>query len=225
MRTHITDSGSLISIMRDRLRTVDNSLEIVEENNKKIAVALDNLSQARESKEKNQELYEYCKFTITLLEKEDAANKDGMIKFMEDNITVALARLFPNEEFKAKIDCEFKNRKGKASLYVIDELGNENLPDMQQGRFGQQLISHEAVSSIVRALGAPIVITDEAFSASSVSNLSIVSKIIKEDLDRGTQRIMIEQKDEIYKDLPRRVFSLYKSGGSKVSHIESVVDY
>lgn len=148
--------------------------------------------------------------TKELLERvmaEDMAFKNRRLDFMSSVITDFLSELFPDDNFTAKVKCDF-NRGMKAELLLLDRYGNERLIHMSEGRFAQSLISFGASIGVSENMGAKKLYLDEAFSVSDPENLQKVSDLYRALLDKGMQIIMIEQTSTGYKDLPRREIRL-----------------
>ena len=66
---------------------------------------------------------------------------------------------------------------------------------------------------------------DEAFSASSPENLTKAGKVLESLLKKNFQVILIEQTNEIYKDLPRREIILEKEPIKDEVIVKSITDY
>ena len=66
---------------------------------------------------------------------------------------------------------------------------------------------------------------DEAFSASSMENLTKISSLLKKLIEEDFQILIIEQKNDIFKDLPRREINIAKDAIKESVKILSVTDY
>ena len=162
---------------------------------------------------------------VTVCNREDNSYRERRINYITSYIDNNLETIFPNEGFKSKIYFDYKHKAQRVKLTLIDKLGVERNPRITEGMMLQQLISFSASIGLCECMMQRKIYMDEAFSASSPENLTKVSKLIKSLIEKDFQVILIEQKDDIYKDLPRREINLIKSEIQDSVVIFSTVDY
>lgn len=198
--------------------TMKNNLEVYERLQKAYTDVL-NL------KENVNTLLNVYKIFINLLVSEDNAFKEKRLRYLEAYIDKNLEIIFPNENFKSKIDFDYSYNNQKVALYLIDNEGKVRIPSVCEGSFLQQLIGFSAAVGIIECLGSNKLYMDEAFSASSMENLSKISGLLKKLLEAGSQIIIIEQKDDIFKDLPRREINIEKDAINGFVKVVNTTDY
>lgn len=163
--------------------------------------------------------------------KENDAFQKRRVEYIEDQITNALAIIFPEDDFTAKIEYDFKYGSSKAYLHLKDANGNGHLPFMTEGKLCQYLISFISIVSTVMGLGASEIFVDEAFGVSSENNLPKIGKMIKSYSDDGIQFIIIAQNSDLYADIPRREIRFHKepaTNGFELSGkvvIDEIIDF
>jgi hypothetical protein len=157
--------------------------------------------------------------------KEDTAFKDRRVVYVTAFITESISKIFPTEQFTAKIKFDPSRNTSKAYLRLLDRSRHERIPHMSEGKMMQQSLSFASSIGIQRSLNKDKTYVDEAFAAGSPESHQKISSLLLEELERGAQIFMIEQKSEGYKDLPRREFHLYKDPETEVSHISGVYDF
>lgn len=163
--------------------------------------------------------------------KENDGFQKRRVKYIEDQITNALAVIYPEDDFTAKIEYDFKYGSSKAYLHLEDGKGNDRLPFMTEGKLCQYLISFISIVSTVMGLGASEIFIDEAFGVSSENNLPKIGKMIKSHSDDGIQFIIIAQNSDLYADIPRREIRFHKepaTDGFELSGkvvIDEIIDF
>ena len=163
---------------------------------------------------------------ISLLTNEDHNFKERRVKYLEKYIDNNLDIIFPNECFKSKIDFDFSYNSQKVSLTLLDREGRERIPSVCEGSLLQQLIGFSAAVAIAECLGYDKFYMDEAFSASSMENKSKIANLLKKLVEEsGFQIILIEQSDDIYKDIPRREIYLKKDEITAAVSVVKTIDY
>lgn len=146
---------------------------------------------------------------------------DYLTAYINNNLNF----IFPSQNLTAEIDSEVKYKSQNVSLRLIDGHGNQRIPYINEGKLFQELISFSASVGLAECLNLTSFYMDEAFAASSPENLSKVGKMLRDMLERGFQIFLIEQKDDIYKDLPRREIILHKDEIEQAVRCESIIDY
>lgn len=158
-----------------------------------------------------------------IAESEDTAFKDRRIKYLDSIITEELAKIFPNNNFKAKITCDFKHNTNKAYLNLVDQLGYVRPPYITEGKLCQYLISYAATVGVIKGLGYHNIFIDEAFGVSSVGNLQKIGKILQHTVEDGIQIILIGQNPVLYSDIARREITL--SNNELGTVVDTIIDY
>lgn len=200
-------------------------LEEYKRNNAELKDNINKLNKVNELMLKLREFINVMNLFYKVSAQEDINYKNRRINFLSNYIDKNLAVIFPEENFKSEIVCDFKYLTNKATLKLRDESNNVRIPEITEGKLCQELISFSSALGIVESLGKNKVYMDEAFAASSAENLAKVSSLLLRAVENGTQVILIEQTNNGYKDIPRREFKLYKDPMLKMVQIESVTDY
>ncbi|WP_304427901.1 hypothetical protein [uncultured Clostridium sp.] len=194
-----------VNDLKKRLIQEKVNLDFAKENNNKIIKYKKEYEDALAVKE---EYDQYIKaldlyYKLCIRESNNYKNKrlDYLCSFIDDKLYL----IFPDEDFKSKIVTENVGsiRKTYLELHKQDS-GEIEIPETCQGKLCQQLLSFSASTALVKSLGMNRLFLDEAFSASAPKNLTKIGSILKTMVDDGMQIILIEQEQEIYKDLPRR---------------------
>lgn len=144
----------------------------------------------------------------TIITKESDSFRERRVTYLDDQITDALSVIFPEKDFKAKIQYDFKYGSSKAYLRLKDRKGNNRSPFVTEGKLCQYTIGFISTVSTVVGLGASIIFIDEAFGVSSKKNLPKIGEMIQSYADTGLQFIIISQSSDLYADIPRREIHL-----------------
>ena len=196
------------------------------ESNKKKEYLSAKLRKAEELRNRVEILKTAMRRVNVLAKEEDQAFKRRRLGFLSDRTTEYISRIFPMHQFRVKF--EFDMHRGKRTqIRVLDDNGNSRVVHIQEGRMLQTVLAYASAEAITEALGSEIMYMDEPFSVSSDLNLTKVSKTIGESVQRGMQLIVIEQRAEAYKDLPRREFHLKLEEGADIQTVlpPEVYDY
>lgn len=189
----------------------------------KAKTRLDNARESNAKLERYQKLYEdtlnleqLCriylnklKIMLDLSQKESQRLKETRQFILEQEITGVLSNVFEGEQFKAKLDVNTNLKTKTADLTLISRNGYKRKPVLSNGKCAQQVISFSVVKSVLDFLDCDLVVLDEAFASSDRENLLKLSKLLEETM-RKKQIILVEHKEEIYKNLPRREIRLTK---------------
>lgn len=159
----------------------------------------------------------------TAATKETNEFQNRRIEYLNDMISAALAEIFPDEGYVAKICCDF-SRKEVCELILYDSDGHESMPDISEGKLMQYLISFAAVSGITKGLGCSNLFIDEAFGVSDIDRLPELGKAIQKQVQSGMQVILISQNSALYAELPRHVINLHKDIDTKRVVVDSEED-
>lgn len=160
-----------------------------------------------------------------LANQEDTNYKTRRLDYLSTYIEDNLAIIFPNEQFKCKIDYDYKYKSSKAQLKLQPKSGKHRLPSIAEGKLCQELISFSSAVAITDCMGISGFYLDEAFAASSPENLTKAGKLLHKLIESGYQILLIEQKDDIYKDLPRNEIHLEKSPINDEVIVKDIVTY
>lgn len=211
---------------RDMSTKLKSKLSNAEATNKNFTLLRKDLDEIQECKEQFSELLEFFKTAYLVSSKEDGDYKRRRLEFLSSYIKKNLNIVFPYDNLDVKVQTDFKNNRNKATLELWDENKKKAfIPKMNQGGLGKQLISFSAATALVECKDRKFLLLDEPFSESAPDKLSIVSTILNELLNKGMQIILIEHKDEVYKELPRREFVLEKDALTSSVKVLSVTDY
>ena len=164
-------------------------------------------------------------FLLKVVNVEETNFKERRLGYLNQSITEALAEIFPNEQFIAKIDCNVVRGKNYAQLILYDRDGNERMPFVQEGKMCQYLISFAAVKGVTTALGSETMFIDEAFGAASSDNTQKMGPIIKNIADSGIQVILVSQNSSLYENISHREICFHKDGNKQSVVIDNITDY
>lgn len=182
------------------------------------------LTEAEEIKEEYKTLYDSFYRLDKITHKEDSDYRKRRIGYLDGYITDNLALIFPNENYKAKIKCDFKYNYNRVSLNLHNKDGEVRIPKVSEGMMCQELIGFSASVSLAECLGKNMFYMDEAFAVSDENNLQKIGQILKSLIDRGFQIFLIEQHSESYKDLKRREIHLIKDPIEKAVKVDRIID-
>ena len=121
---------------------------------------------------------------------------------------------------REKVTNETLNKMNEMMKTLNIDALNKRYPSELSG--GQK----QRVSMVRSFLMQPdLLLMDEAFSASSMENLTKISSLLKKSIEEDFQILIIEQKNDIFKDLPRREINIAKDAIKESVKILSVTDY
>lgn len=184
-----------------------SNLENAECNNKKIEEYNLQLKQAIQLE---QELREH-KANLTLVKQAASeaaiAYQNKRVNGINEIITNAIQRIFPDSDFKAKLQCSFM-RIDKARLLLEDKDGDTYVPTAAVGKLMQYLISLTAVAGITKGLGYNNLFIDEAFGVSNEDHMEDLGRILQQFVEDGMQIVLISQNPAVYNALERHEIHL-----------------
>ena len=149
------------------------------------------------------------KIVLDVTQKESQKLKETRQFILEQEVTNVLSSVFEGEQFRAKLDVNTNLKTKTADLTLISRNGYRRKPVLSNGKCAQQVVSFSVVKSVLDFLGCDLVVLDEAFASSDRENLLKLSKLLSET-SKEKQIILVEHKEEIYKNLPRREIRLTK---------------
>lgn len=170
-----------------------------------------NLNEVKELRAEIENNIAGYKTLIKITKAEDLNYRNRRLAFIEENLDNYIDLIFPNEGFKSKINCRVKYNSERAVLTLENKVGRVSKPKRLEGKLCRQLINFSATKVISECFNLYKLYLDEAFTASSRTNLTKISTIIKSAVESGTQILLIEQEDGVYKDLPRREIHISKN--------------
>lgn len=150
------------------------------------------------------------------------AYRNNQISFLERRIEENLRVIFPEENFKVQIEFYVERDKPMAELYV----GRDKLlpPKTQNGRFVRQLIGLTVIYTVNQILGSEHIFMDEATSSGDKVSMRDLAPILEDIRHASIQILLIEHKDEMFQDIPRREIRLQKNRRSgyidKIEYVE-----
>lgn len=164
-------------------------------------------------------------FLLKVVNIEEVNFKERRLGYLNQSITEALAQIFPNEQFVARIDCNVVRGRNYAQLILYDRDGNERMPFVQEGKMCQYLISFAAVKGVTTALGSETMFIDEAFGAASSDNTQKMGPIIQNIAESGIQVILVSQNSNLYENVPHREICFHKDEATQAVVIDNITDY
>lgn len=146
---------------------------------------------------------------------EHVANKirNSRIELLEKEIELNLQLIFPDEEFKVKINFEYSRDNSTASLLIGKEFDGGIVyeePRAQNGGFVKQLTSLSVVYTIFNFLGGKVLYMDEALASGDPESLLCTEDLFIRLLEKGVQIVAVEHKEEMYTRIPRKMLYLNK---------------
>lgn len=182
--------------------------------------------------DKLQELYELLNTYMLSLNTISLSVTKNYNKFKQDRLNVLstyidsnLIYVFPNETLTSDIRIDNKYKKDFIKLYLKDEVGNFRNPAISEGGFCSELLSFTSIFALCSCLGLNKMYLDEAFANSDPDNLAKVGQLLNHAVSNGFQVLIIEQRNDVCKDIPRREFHLSKDPILKKVMIDSVLDF
>lgn len=165
------------------------------------------------------------RYLLKVVNVEEVSFRERRLAYLNENVTEALAQIFPEEHFTAYIDCNTTRGKNYAQLVLKDRDGIERMPFIQEGKMCQYLISFAVIKGVTAALGSNNIYVDEAFGAASSDNIQKVGPILKELADNGTQIILVSQNASLYENIPHREICFHKDNLTQSVVIDEITDY
>lgn len=199
-------------------------LAVAKENNKRYKSLEKDYNTVLEIHDELKQYVNLLEIFITACTTEDNAYRERRKEYMTSYIDENLNIIFPDEGFRSKLEFDYKYKSQMVALTLIDKFGIERMPRLSEGMMLQQLISFSASIGLAECMGKNKIFMDEAFSASSPENLTKVGRLVEHLISKGFQLIVIEQKDDIYKDIPRREIHLLKDVLTDKVEINKCID-
>ena len=207
MHKNITEN---LRFFRDRIHAKELQLERVKLCNEQIQELNAKRLQAELVLQKVAEYVDDLCILRAMVVSESQDYKQRRLEYLNNSITEEIANIFPEEEFKAKIETDFKHGSDKARLVLLDKNGNKRIPKITEGKLYQYTLSFSSTVGTIKALNYHNIFVDEAFGVASQEKLVKLSGILGGVLYAGIQTILVSQRSELYQSLPRREFRLYK---------------
>lgn len=159
-----------------------------------------------------------CVETAVIREAKEYQNR--RVDHLNAVITEAVNEIFPNDDYVAKLNCEYL-RSDSARLRLVDKYGNEHIPAICEGKCMQYVISFASVSAITKGLGCNALFVDEAFGVANVSRMSDIGKLIQKNIDSDMQLVLIAQNNALYNELQRHEIHLHTEyvSDSETGHV------
>jgi len=214
-----------LDYIQSRITTRKIELETAKKTNERVETVRKNFEYINELEN---ELTTYVKnigVFAKLVEVETSNYKQRRMDFLSNYVENNIATIFPNKGYKAKIRIDSRYNKQRAVLELISKNGYVGIPHMNSGKLLQELISFSSAIAIAECLGRDKFYMDEAFAASSPENLTKVGLLLKKLVDEKFQILLIEQKDDIYKDIPRREIHIREDELTSEVKVVSTLDY
>lgn len=165
------------------------------------------LQECNDMYDKANEYLNALKVVETAVTKEAREYQNRRIKFIDEVITKAVAKIFPDRNIKAELNCDF-SRTDRVSLTLTDDSGYSFIPFVGEGKLLQYLVSVSAVASITKSLGCDNLYIDEAFGVARVDHLEDLGDLLQTFINSKLQIILVSQNPVLYQNLDRHVISL-----------------
>ncbi|GAA0101664.1 hypothetical protein UT300012_23790 [Paraclostridium bifermentans] len=226
MTTTREELKSLYDRARGKINKELVDLEIAKKNNKILQTLEDDLEECEKVKNNLEQFVTMLTAFDSMTTKEDLAYKERRLDYLCSYMDKNLEVIFPYDNFRTKVSTSNKYGNERAELLLYN--GGSNTPRVPaycEGKMLRQLISFSGAIGLAECLGSHSFYMDEAFSAASPLNLSKVGKLLQDILNKGFQVIIIEQTNEIYKDIPRREIILERDPIGNCVKVVSITDY
>lgn len=204
------DRRSNLSIFHRKLSDMKIMLREIERNNDERALLQQKLEMSTTAYKRVKVYLHVLSLIKTNVIEEDLSFKNRRMSYVESFIKEKIDQVFPYDNFKVNIICDFSRNNNKATLRLIDRDGNARIPFLTEGGLNKQLISFSSSLGITKSFGKVILYVDEAFSASAPDIRPKLGDFIGEAVEEGMQVFMIAQSSESYRHLPRKEFHLEK---------------
>lgn len=158
------------------------------------------------------------------IDTEDHQYKNRRLDYLNELITESLAKIFPDDLLEARVECDF-NRTNTVTLSLYDKYGNVLEPYMCSGKLQQYLISFASVAGIAAGLGKHNLYVDEAFGVAAPEILGEIGKVVQQNVENGTQVVIISQNPGLYQDLPRHEIHLQTDVKNQEVKVVSEINY
>ena len=212
--TDFRNNKKLYEMYLDRLKL---DYEKAKEMNDKITILRKRLQHVNLLLDDVENYVKNLNFLLRVVNIEETNFKKRRLGYLNQSITEALAEIFPNEQFIAKIDCDVVRGKNYAQLILYDRDGNERMPFVQEGKMCQYLISFAAVKGVTTALGSDTMFIDEGFGSLDSESLEQAVRALVKVTESGRLLGIISHVTELKERIDKQIIvKKQKSGGSTV---------
>lgn len=210
------------------LGRLSQTIMVADENNKRkqeVGNAVAELNTGLKQAENLDKLMTYLIKNLTIY---SANFRNTRKSELEDETRRVLKFVFPNEGFDIKID--WSEGRGRPQAQILTGLKGPNgvvewcPPRNVHGEFAKQLIAFTTICNIAIMLGSQTFCSDEALNSGDDESL-VSTKPLMDKLGELLQFIVIEHKDNFYKNIDRREILLEKipgDGGSYSGYVQIV---
>lgn len=207
------------------LRSARSELERKKINNERIDQFKKELAEDRTLYNEASKYVNAVKIVQTAVVKEARDYQTRRIDYLNDIITEAVGKIFPDRNVIAKLDCDF-SRTDKVSLHLYDENGDSFSPRISEGKLMQYLISVSAVAAITKSLGVHNIYIDEAFGVARVDHLDDLGELLQGFVDDGLQTVIVSQNPALYNNLSRHEIYLetVHDGNQRFAEVAEIKD-
>lgn len=207
------------------LRSARSELERKKINNERIDQFKKELAEDRTLYNEASKYVNAVKIVQTAVVKEARDYQTRRIDYLNDIITEAVGKIFPDRNVIAKLDCDF-SRTDKVSLHLYDENGDSFSPRISEGKLMQYLISVAAVAAITKSLGVHNIYIDEAFGVARVDHLDDLGELLQGFVDDGLQTVIVSQNPALYNNLSRHEIYLetVHDGNQRFAKVAEIKD-
>lgn len=207
------------------LRSARSELERKKINNERIDQFKKELAEDRTLYNEASKYVNAVKIVQTAVVKEARDYQTRRIDYLNDIITEAVGKIFPDRNVTAKLDCDF-SRTDKVSLHLYDENGDSFSPRISEGKLMQYLISVSAVAAITKSLGVHNIYIDEAFGVARIDHLDDLGELLQGFVDDGLQTVIVSQNPALYNNLSRHEIYLetVHDGNQRFAKVAEIKD-
>lgn len=198
------------------------------ESNKRLDETEDKLFRTKEYLTELLEYEKKLKTLYSICNKKAAEFTEGRRGLIEQTVEENLRFIFPEENFKVKLDLDLSKAGRKTCKLLLGKTTKDGIvyspTTAQNGRFVRQLISVVVVYTLNYLRGTDMMYLDEALASSDKSNLTKLKPLLDRMVENGMQVVLIEHKPELYNTVTRRQFTLNKDRMKQIASIVSVED-
>lgn len=149
-------------------------------------------------------------------------NETLRLGILRRRVTENVAEVWPRDNYQVSYEVE-KYAKDRVVTMMCEQDGRNDPVKMQSGHLFRQVASFSTSTEIQMLLGCKTIFVDEALNSGDEESMEDLGVIISRLNQMGVQVIMIEHKHEIYNNLPRTQYNLYRDTNTNKVEVNKIV--
>lgn len=133
---------------------------------------------------------------------------------LEERVKSILDVVYPEEDYQVSITFRLFRGTYQSEVLVGKQQPDGRVkwgnPKARNGGFIKQLISFSMIASMNLLLGSKFLMMDEPFSSSDPNNVALLKPVFDMMLGNGLQIMLIEHKENLFKQIDHNEILLYK---------------